>query len=133
MLLREIQSQGYPGGISQLKAYLAPLKRQPEEPLIRFETAPAQQMQVDFTIIRRGRYPLKAFVATLGYSRASFVQFSDRENSAAWLDGLRAAFAYFGGVTEQVLPDYVSRHIMMVMLPPSLCSVALGIPQMTGR
>jgi|SRR5690625_1483340 len=73
VLLREIREQGYPGGISQLKAYLAPFKQRPEEPLIRFETPPGKQMQVDFTTIRRGRSPLKAFVATLGYSRATYV------------------------------------------------------------
>lgn len=112
VLLRELQSRGYSGGISQLKAYLAPFKRQPEEPLVRFETAPGQQMQVDFTIIRRGRHPLKAFVATLGYSRATFVRFSEREDSEAWLDGLRAAFAYFGGVTEQALFDNAGTIIL---------------------
>jgi transposase len=32
-------------------------------------------MQVDFTTIRRGHNKLKGFVATLGYSRASFVRF----------------------------------------------------------
>ena len=105
MLYREIREQGYPGGISQLKAYLAPYKQRPEEPLIRFETPPGKQMQVDFTTIRRGRAPLKAFVATLGYSRATYVLFSEREDSEAWLTGLREAFAYFGGVPEEALFD----------------------------
>lgn len=105
VLLREIQARGYAGGISQLRSYLAAFKHQPEAPLIRFETPPGKQMQVDFTTIRRGRSPLKAFVATLGYSRASFVHFSEREDSAAWLAGLEAAFAYFGGVAQQALFD----------------------------
>lgn len=105
VLLREIQAQGYPGGVSQLKSYLAPYKCQPEEPLIRFETPPGKQLQVDFTTIRRGRSPLKAFVATLGYSRATFVRFSAREDGEAWLAGLEAAFAYFGGVPQEALFD----------------------------
>jgi transposase len=105
VLLRELGERGYSGGISQLKAYLAPLKRHEVEPVVRFETPPGKQMQVDFTTIRRGRHPLKAFVATLGYSRASFVRFSEREDSAAWLYGLREAFAYFGGVPEEALFD----------------------------
>lgn len=105
VLLREIRERGYTGGISQLRAYLAPFKQPDEAPLIRFETPPGRQMQADFTTIRRGRSPLKAFVATLGYSRASFVRFSAREDSVAWLDGLRGAFTYFDGVTEQVLFD----------------------------
>ena len=69
VLLREIQERGYPGGLSQLKAYLAPLKHREPEPVVPFETALGEQMQADFTYVRRGRYPLLAFVATLGYSR----------------------------------------------------------------
>lgn len=105
VLLRELHEQGYAGGISQLKVFLAPLKQRKVEPLVRFETPAGKQMQVDFTTIRRGREPLKAFVATLGYSRACFVRFSEREDSAAWMNGLREAFAYFGGVPEEVLFD----------------------------
>lgn len=105
VLMREIQARGYAGGISQLKAYLAPFKRPREEPLVRFETPPGKQLQVDFTTIRRGQSPLKAFVATLGYSRACFVRFSEREDSEAWLTGLREAFAYFDGVPEEALFD----------------------------
>lgn len=105
VLMREVSERGYGGGISQLKAFLSPLKQRTPEPLVRFETAPGLQMQVDFTTIRRGRDPLKAFVATLGYSRATFVLFTDKEDSEAWLTGLREAFAYFGGVSKEVLFD----------------------------
>lgn len=55
VLLCEIQALGFAGGISQIKSYLAPFKRRTEEPLIRFETPLGEQMQVDFTTIRRGR------------------------------------------------------------------------------
>lgn len=111
VLLREIRERGYDGGISQLKAFLAPHKQQAPDPVVRFETAPGLQMQADFTTIRRGRQPLKAFVATLGYSRATYVRFSEREDSAQWLAGLREAFAFFGGVTEEVLFDNASTII----------------------
>jgi transposase len=50
-----------------------------QEPVVRFETAPGKQMQVDFTTIKRGRNKLKGFVASLGYSRASYVVFSEYE------------------------------------------------------
>lgn len=105
VLLREIQERGYTGGISQLKRYLAPFKNHAPDPVVRFETPPGKQLQVDFTTIRRGREPLKAFVATLGYSRATYVQFFDREDSDAWLTGLREAFVYFGGVPAEALFD----------------------------
>lgn len=105
VLLREIQERGYQGGLSQLKAYLAPLKNREPEPLVRFETAPGEQMQADFTYVRRGRYPLLAFVATLGYSRASFVRFTVGEDTQTLCSCLRESLIYFGGVPEHVLLD----------------------------
>lgn len=107
MLLREIRERGYIGGISQLKAWLEPLKTSEPEPLVRFETAPGKQMQADFTYVRRGRDPLLALVAPMGYSRASFVKFvaSAGEDAATLSAGLREAFDYFGGVPEHVLFD----------------------------
>jgi transposase len=105
VLLREIRGRGYAGGISQLKAYLAPFKAAKVDPVVRFETAPGEQMQADFTTIRRGRFPLKAFVATLGFSRASFIRFTEREDSETLLSCIRQAFQAFGGVTAEVLFD----------------------------
>ena len=99
------QEQGYAGGISQLKAWLAPLKKIEREPVVRFETPPGKQMQADFTTVRRGRDPLLALVATMGYSRASFVKFTRGEDAATLCAGLREAFDYFGGVPEHVLFD----------------------------
>ena len=105
VLLREIGQRGYRGGISQLKTFLAPLKKTDPEPLVRFETAPGQQMQADFTVVRRGRDALLALVATLGYSRASFVDFTTDETTSTLCRALRAAFDYFGGVPMEVLFD----------------------------
>lgn len=105
VLLREIQERGYSGGISQLRAYVAPLKSGEPEPLVRFETEPGEQMQADFTYVRRGRYPLLAFVATLGYSRASYVRFTVGEDTQTLCACLRESLIYFGGVPEHVLLD----------------------------
>ena len=106
VLYREILAMGYTGKVRILSGYVSAFKPRPVcEPVVRFETAPGQQMQVDFTVIRRGQQPLKAFVATLGYSRASYVRFFDNEQSPAWLAGLRGAFDYFGGVPREVLFD----------------------------
>ncbi len=105
VLLREIAERGYDGGISQLKAWLAPLKQVAPEPVVRFETEPGQQMQADFTWVRKGRDPLVAFVATLGYSRATYVKFGRSEDLDALRQGLREAFDFFGGVPQHVLFD----------------------------
>lgn len=105
VLLREIAERGYEGGISQLKAWLAPLKQGQPDPVVRFETPPGQQMQADFTWVRKGRDPLVAFVATLGYSRATYVKFGRSEDLGALRTGLREAFDFFGGVPQHVLFD----------------------------
>jgi transposase len=105
VLLREISERGYDGGISQLKAWLVPLKKTEPEPVVRFETPAGKQMQADFTHVRRGRDPLIALVATMGYSRATFVKFAAGEDAATLCAGLREAFDYFGGVPEHVLFD----------------------------
>lgn len=105
VLFRELQTLGYPGKEGIVRIYIRQFKPQTDDPVVRFETPPGQQMQVDFTTIRRGRYSLKAFVATLGYSRASYVRFSEHERQADWLSGIEEALHYFGGVPRELLFD----------------------------
>ena len=113
VLIREIRELGYTGGISQLKAFLTTLKpRQLAEPVIRFETPPGQQLQADFIVMRRGRDRLSAFVATLGYSRMTFIHFVRDEKLATVLACLRRAFEAFGGVPEHVLFDNMKTVVL---------------------
>jgi transposase len=105
VLLRELQEQGYEGGLTRLRSFIFPFKYDKSDPVVRFETLPGVQMQVDFTTIRKGRHPLKAFVATLGYSRASYVHFFDNERNESWMNGIIEAFHYFGGVPRECLFD----------------------------
>lgn len=106
VLFDEAVQRGYQGGIAQLRRFVCQFKLcTAPEPVVRFETLPGQQMQIDFTTIRRSKRPLKAFVATLGYSRATFVKFFDNERAHAWQQGLKEAFEYFGGVPQRVLCD----------------------------
>jgi len=106
VLLREIRHRSYSGGLTQLKVWLTAFKpRTDKAPPVRFETPPGQQMQADFTLIRCGRSPLYALVATLGYSRATFVRFSQKQDEAALCLALREAFDFLGGVPQHVLFD----------------------------
>ncbi len=53
VLYREIVARGYSGGGSQLRAFMQTLKPTlPIEPIIRFETEPGAQMQVDWVEFR---------------------------------------------------------------------------------
>ncbi len=106
VLLRELRGLGYPGGYSILKDYLAGLRPLAKpEPLIRFETDPGRQMQVDFATIRRGRDRLSVFIATLGWSRASYIEFVTNERLETVLGCHERAFYFFGGVPREVLYD----------------------------
>jgi transposase len=76
VLLRELRALGYSGGYSILKEHLATLRPTAKpDPLVRFETEPGRQMQADFGTIRKGRDRLSVFIATLGWSRATYVEF----------------------------------------------------------
>ena len=105
VLHREIAERGYAGGLTTLKRFLAPHKPAPApDPVVRFETEPGRQMQADFVVFRRGE-PLSAFVATLGFSRASFVRFVTDERVETVRRCLSEAFEFFGGVPAEVLFD----------------------------
>ncbi len=105
VLFRELQTQGYVGQEGLVKLYVRQFKPITKEPVVRFETAPGRQMQVDFTTIKRGKSKLKGFVATLGYSRACYVCFSEYEKQEDWLAGIKGALDYFGGVPKDILFD----------------------------
>jgi transposase len=106
VLYREITEKGYQGGMSQLRAFLRTLRpTQTTEPVIRFETAAGEQMQVDWVEFRKGADPLYAFCATLGYSRASYVEFVTDMKVDTLIGCHEGAFQAFGGVVKRVLYD----------------------------
>jgi transposase len=76
---------------------------------VRFETAPGRQMQVDFgekwIDIAGERVKAFVFVATLGYSRRSFVRVFAGLRQRHWLSGLDEALRHFGGVPGECLVD----------------------------
>ena len=113
VLYREITARGYPGGGSQLRAFMHRLKPTiPIEPVVRFETVPGAQMQVDWVEFRKGTRPLYAFCATLGYSRASHVEFVSDMKVATLIACHEHAFAAFGGVPRHVLYDNMKTVIL---------------------
>jgi transposase len=113
VLLIELRARSYQGGITILKEFMAgflPEKR--NDPLIRFETEPGQQMQVDWAVIGRGCDRLSVFVATLGWSRASYVEFCDDEKVETLILAHEHAFAAFGGIPREVLYDNVKTVVL---------------------
>ena len=106
VLHREISAQGYQGGMSQLRRFLRGVRPTlPVDPVVRFETAPGEQMQVDWVEFRKGSDPLYAFCATLGYSRASYVEFVTDMKVGTLIDCHQKAFIALGGVSRRILYD----------------------------
>ncbi len=113
VLQREIAAQGYAGGLSQLRAFLRRLKPAlPMDPVVRFETAPGEQMQVDWVEFRKGKNPLYAFCATLGFSRASFVEFVTDMKVETLIACHQHAFETFGGIPQRVLYDNMKTVVL---------------------
>jgi transposase len=91
---------------------VAPLRRElraEQVATVRFETAPGEQLQIDFgeaTVTIAGE-PTKVqlFVATLGYSRRPYVAVFTHQRQAAWIEGIEGAFGHFGGVPRELLLD----------------------------
>ena len=70
-LFAEIRAAGYTGGISQLRYHVARVRPRPlPEPLVRFETDPGHQAQVDFAEFRFPWGKRFALLVVLGFSRS---------------------------------------------------------------
>ena len=76
---------------------------------LRFETLPGRQLQIDFgerrVPVADGTMRAHLFVATLGYSRRTYVKVFANQRQSSWFGGMEGAFLHFGGVTEEVLVD----------------------------
>jgi len=96
----------YDGKLRILQSFLKTLvSATTKEEIIRFETEPSYQAQVDWTFIRSGKNPLYAFVMVLGFSRMAFVYFTDNMRQETWQECHVKAFEYFGGVPQTLLYD----------------------------
>lgn len=113
VIFSEIKTQGYRGKLSMLRKYMRQQKPVANsEVIVRFETDPGYQMQVDWAEFRQGKDRLAAFIATLGYSRASYVEFVTNEKLETLLQCHENAFDYFEGVPREILYDNMKTIII---------------------
>ncbi len=106
-LFVDIQKRGYAGGVTQVRAVLAPWRSEGQErAFVRFETAPGEQAQMDWGHFGNwdGRR-LYGFALTLCWSRMRYVEFTQRQDAETLLHCMVHAFEFFGGVTQTVLTD----------------------------
>ncbi|HYW92218.1 MAG TPA: IS21 family transposase [Gammaproteobacteria bacterium] len=112
-LLEEIRAAGYSGGYTQLKAYVRELRPvEAAEPVVRFETPPGHQAQVDFAEFRLPWGKRYAPLVVLGYSRLLWLQYYPHQSLDVLIEALEAAFGYFGGVPAELLFDQMKAVII---------------------
>ena len=112
-LFQEIKAAGYLGGYTQVKEYARGVwPRPPEDPVVRFETPPGHQGQVDFADFRLPWGKRYALLVVLGFSRLLWLQYFRRKTMENLFKGLEAAFSFFGGVPAELLFDQLKAVII---------------------
>lgn len=112
-LFDEVKAAGYTGGYDQVKRHVRAVRpRQAEEPLVRFETAPAHQAQVDFAEFRLPWGKRHALLVVLGYSRRMWLRFYRRQTLLVVMRGLEESFSYLGGVPAELLFDQMKAVVI---------------------
>ena len=111
VLHRMLRERGFTGGVVQLRRVVRTLRPAGDrEVFLRLASLPGEAMQVDWAdfgrvTIGRAERRLSAFVATLCYSRALYVEYFFDQSLASFLRGHVRACEHFGGVARQVVTD----------------------------
>lgn len=119
VLSSEIRAQGYEGGLTILKDFVANVKdRHVQRVVDRFETEPGRQAQIDGakcgTIEHDGRRRrLSLFVLVLGDSRVIWARFVVSERRPVLLGLLQQAFREIGGVPRERLVDNMKQVVAL--------------------
>lgn len=117
-LYDEIKKLGYEGKETQVRRFVEPYRpRRESVATVRFETDPGKQVQVDwgkfgYTVHNGKRRALYAFLMTLGWSRAMYLEYTVSANVASWLRCHVHGFDYLGGVVEEVLHDNLKTAVV---------------------
>ena len=116
-LFEEIQAQGYEGGLTILRNFTRPYRVRRREPVVRFETPPGHQAQVDWAHL--GTHPLSGrptplylFVFVLGFSRALYAEVTTSTDLPTLISCHLNAFAALGGIPREILYDNQKQVIL---------------------
>jgi len=106
VLFDEITARGYDGCRSSVRSYVHTLKPTARpDPVVRFETEPGQQAQVDWGSFKLEGQRISLFLITLGWSRFAYGEFVENEQFETLRSCHERAFDTFGGVPQELLYD----------------------------
>lgn len=118
ILFEEIEKMGYDGKMTILKDFVRTIKADyNRRAVMRFETLPGQQAQVDWghfgkIEVNGKRKDLYCFLMILGYSRTRFVKFTTSMSLESLLPCHIDAFKFFGGVPKEILYDNMKTVVL---------------------
>jgi len=116
-LLKELKEQGYPGGLTVIKDYLATRRPRRSEAFLRIETQPGEQAQVDWAhcgaIQIGGAWrKLSLFVMVLSWSRLMYAEFCLSQCLEDFIGAHWRAFQFFGGLPKKCLYDNLKSVVL---------------------
>jgi transposase len=112
-----LRERGFTGSARQVRRAVRELRPRRAEAFLRLRAFPGEEGQADWADfgsipVGRGQRRLSAFVMTLSYSRALYVEFFLDQKTENFLLGHQRAFEHFGGVPRAVRIDNLRSAVL---------------------